>query len=84
MWTVPTVQLCVRCRQRTAGFWVARRNSTVVRRPWCLACCSDLDRAHCVMTPFDGGHPRAGPAAAAEKPARGMADSGKTFGLTQP
>jgi len=24
----------------------------VVRRPWCLSCCQDLDRELCDMTPF--------------------------------
>jgi hypothetical protein len=25
-----------------------------VRRPWCLACCQALDRAHCEVIPFGG------------------------------
>jgi hypothetical protein len=24
----------------------------VVRRPWCLSCCDDLDRERCDMIPF--------------------------------
>ena len=47
-----THQLCVHCRQSTAGFWVSRKNTSVVRRPWCLSCCDDLDREFCDMTPF--------------------------------
>jgi hypothetical protein len=54
-----TVRLCVHCRQRPAGFWVSRNSDRVVRRPWCLACCKQLGRAHRGITPFDGGQPRA-------------------------
>jgi hypothetical protein len=49
-----TVQLCVRCRDRVAGFWVSSRDGGVVRRPWCLACCAGLDQTHCGITPFGG------------------------------
>ena len=59
MRTVLTVQLCVHCRQRTAGFWVSRNGDRVVRRPWCLACCEELDRADYGITPF-GAARRAG------------------------
>jgi hypothetical protein len=52
MRTVLTVQLCVHCRQRRAGFWVSRNGGRVVRRPWCLACCEELDRADCEITPL--------------------------------
>jgi hypothetical protein len=52
--TVLTFQLCVHCRQSPAGFWVSRRNGTVVRRPWCLACCKELDPGRCDVTPFGG------------------------------
>jgi NMD protein affecting ribosome stability and mRNA decay len=55
--SVSTVQFCVHCGQRPAGFWVSRSNAAVVRRPWCLACCDELDRAHCDVTPFDGDRP---------------------------
>ena len=55
MRTGSTVRLCVHCRQRPAGFWVSRSRDRVVRRPWCLACCTELDRADCDITPFDGG-----------------------------
>jgi hypothetical protein len=48
-----TVQLCVHCQQRAAGFWVTSRNARAVRRPWCLACCAELDQALCDLTPFD-------------------------------
>ena len=49
-----THQLCIHCRHRPAGFWVSRKTGTVVRRPWCLACCQELDRARCDVTPFGG------------------------------
>ncbi len=49
-----TVQLCVCCRDRVAGFWVSSRDGGVVRRPWCLACCEGLDQARCGITPFGG------------------------------
>jgi hypothetical protein len=52
--TVLTLQLCVHCKESPAGFWVSRSNGTVVRRPWCLACCQELDRARCDVTPFGG------------------------------
>jgi hypothetical protein len=35
-----------------AGFWVSHKNTSVVRRPWCLSCCDDLDRERCDMIPF--------------------------------
>jgi hypothetical protein len=38
-----TIQLCIHCQQRPAGFWVGRTGGTVVRRPWCLSCCQELD-----------------------------------------
>jgi hypothetical protein len=47
-----TVQLCVRCRENPAGFWVSLKNATVTRRPWCLSCCHDLDQGRCDITPF--------------------------------
>jgi hypothetical protein len=50
--TVRTVQLCVHCRLRPAGFWVSRTGDRVVRRPWCLACCEDLAVAGCHITAF--------------------------------
>jgi hypothetical protein len=40
-----TLQLCIHCRESPAGFWVSRKNAKTVRRPWCLACCEELDRA---------------------------------------
>jgi len=49
-----TVQPCIHCRQNPAGFWVTRKNSGVVRRPWCLACLQDLDLSSCGVTPFAG------------------------------
>ena len=53
-----TIQLCVHCKKSPAGFWVSRGTSTVSGRPWCLACCQELDRVHCAITPFGGGHAR--------------------------
>jgi len=35
--------LCIHCMTNPAGFWVSRRGSQVVRRPWCLTCCQGLD-----------------------------------------
>jgi len=55
-WVLParlphTVQLCIHCRERSAGFWVSRTGATTVRRPWCLSCCEGLDR-DCRVIPF--------------------------------
>jgi hypothetical protein len=47
-----TIQLCIHCQQRPAGFWVRRTGDTVVRRPWCLSCCQDLDRDRYDLIPF--------------------------------
>jgi hypothetical protein len=47
-----TVQLCIHCHQNPAGYWVTSKNSSVVRRPWCLTCCQDLDLSGCEVTPF--------------------------------
>jgi hypothetical protein len=47
-----TVQVCIRCLENPAGFWVSSQGSTVVRRPWCLACCAQLDRDRCEVVPF--------------------------------
>ena len=49
-----TRQLCIHCQQRPAGFWVRRTGGTVVRRPWCLPCCQDLDRDRYDVIPFGG------------------------------
>ena len=49
-----TIQLCIHCQQRPAGFWVRRTGGTVVRRPWCLSCCQDLDRDRHDVIPFGG------------------------------
>jgi hypothetical protein len=49
-----TIQLCIHCQQRPAGFWVRRTGDTVVRRPWCLSCCQDLDRDPYDLIPFGG------------------------------
>jgi hypothetical protein len=35
-----------------AGFWVSRRGSQVVRRPWCLSCSQELDPDVCDIVPF--------------------------------
>ena len=47
-------RICVHCQVNPAGFWVSGRDSSVVRRPWCLSCCQDLDGATCHVTPFGG------------------------------
>jgi len=47
-----TFPLCIHCLVNPAGFWVSRKNTSVVRRPWCLSCCNDLDRERCDMIPF--------------------------------
>jgi len=47
-----TFQVCMHCLVNPAGFWVSGKDSSVVRRPWCLSCCHDLDRDLCDMTPF--------------------------------
>jgi hypothetical protein len=52
-----TLQLCVHCKESPAGFWVSHRGHKVVRRPWCLACCQELDRVHCHVTPFGNPPP---------------------------
>jgi hypothetical protein len=49
-----TVRLCIHCRESPAGFWVSRKNGTVVRRPWCLSCSRGLDRTQCDVIRF--GH----------------------------
>ena len=49
-----TIQLCAHSQQRPAGFWVRRTGGTVVRRPWCLSCCQDLDRDRYDVIPFGG------------------------------
>jgi hypothetical protein len=47
-----TFPLCIHCLVNPAGFWVSRKDTSVVRRPWCLSCCQDLDRGRCNMIPF--------------------------------
>jgi hypothetical protein len=47
-----TGQLCIHCHQNPAGFWVSRKPAGVVRRPWCLTCCQELDLSSCDLTPF--------------------------------
>jgi|SRR5215469_16869396 len=49
-----TIQLCIHCQQCPAGFWVRRTGGAVVRRPWCLSCCQDLDRDRYDVIPFGG------------------------------
>jgi hypothetical protein len=46
--------VCIHCLVNPAGFWVSSTGSSVVRRPWCLSCCQDLDRQRCDMIPFGG------------------------------
>jgi hypothetical protein len=47
-----TVQICIHCMENPAGFWVSRRSSKVVHRPWCLSCCRELDPGLCDVVPF--------------------------------
>jgi len=49
-----TVQICIHCKENPAGFWVSRNGSQVVRRPWCLSCCQELDQGLCNVIPFGG------------------------------
>ena len=49
-----SLQLCIHCRERPAGFWVSHRGGTVARRPWCLTCCQELDQGLCDVVPFGG------------------------------
>ena len=49
-----TFPLCIHCLVNPAGFWVSGTGGSVVRRPWCLSCCQDLDRERYDMTPFGG------------------------------
>jgi hypothetical protein len=55
-----TIQLCTRCQQNPAGFWVSSSSGQTVRRPWCLACLPELDRGSCHVIPLDSV-PRTGP-----------------------
>ena len=48
-----TIQLCIHCRDKPAGFWVSCTGAQTARRPWCLSCCQGLDRDHCDVIPFD-------------------------------
>ena len=48
-----TIQLCIHCRERPAGFWVSGSGAKTVRRPWCLSCCQDLDPRCYHVQPFD-------------------------------
>jgi hypothetical protein len=49
-----TIQLCIHCQQRPAGFWVRRTGGTVVRRPWCPSCWQDQVRDRYDVIPFGG------------------------------
>jgi hypothetical protein len=49
-----TVQLCIHCRQKPAGFWVSHTSDQTARRPWCLSCCRWLDQSRYHMISFDG------------------------------
>jgi len=48
-----TIQLCIHCQDRPAGFWVSRTGGQTVRRPWCLSCCQGLDRDRYDVIRFD-------------------------------
>jgi hypothetical protein len=49
-----TVQLCIHCRKNPAGFWVSHKDAQVVRRPWCLSCCQELELSSYDVIPFGG------------------------------
>jgi len=49
-----TVQICIRCRENPAGFWVSGTSASVTRRPWCLSCCQEADLTCCVIARFGG------------------------------
>ena len=49
-----TIQLCMHCRERPAGFWIGGKNGQVARRPWCLSCCQALDPGRADVIPFNG------------------------------
>ncbi|HEV8276346.1 MAG TPA: hypothetical protein VGQ26_11710 [Streptosporangiaceae bacterium] len=59
-----TVQLCIHCTENPAGFWVSPANGNVVRRPWCLSCCQELDQDLCDVIPFGGSKDASGQALA--------------------
>jgi len=48
-----SIQLCIHCQDRPAGFWVSSTGDQTVRRPWCLSCCEGLDHDSCDVVPFD-------------------------------
>jgi len=48
-----TIQLCIHCRHNPAGFWFSHNRDQMVRRPWCLSCCQDLDPESHHIRPFD-------------------------------
>ena len=47
-----TIQLCVRCREKPAGYWVSHRGDRTARRPWCVSCSHGLDWRDCDVIPF--------------------------------
>ena len=49
------------CLVNPVGFWVSDKDSSLVRRPWCLSCCQDLDRDFCDMIPFGAQEPASRP-----------------------
>ena len=51
------VQLCIRCRQNPAGFWVSHTGDQTARRPWRLSCCQALgpSRYHVIGSDGHGG-----------------------------
>ena len=49
-----TIQLCIHCRQRSAGSWASHTTGQTTRRPWRLSRCQDLDQSRYHTIPFDG------------------------------
>jgi hypothetical protein len=46
------IQLCVHCRDSSAGFWVSCTGGQTVRRPWCLSCCQALNHERFDVIPL--------------------------------
>jgi hypothetical protein len=55
-WLPHTIQLCIHCGERPAGFWVSHAGGKTVRRPWCLSCREGPDQYCCDIIPFNSQH----------------------------
>jgi hypothetical protein len=45
---------CSHCHLRLATHWVTAKSDSVVRRPWCWACCQGLDLVRYDLTSLGG------------------------------